>query len=136
MSYLLDSNACIALINGYPTAVRLRFDDATNRGEQMCLSSISLFELWYGVFKSTRTDFNALRLNSFLKRAINLLTFEDDDAKTAGELRAGLQRIGKPIGAYDLLIAAQALNRGLTLVTANISEFARVKTLVWEDWSR
>ena len=102
----------------------------------MCLSSISLFELWYGVFKSTRTDFNAHRLNSFLKRAIDLLPFEDDDAKTAGELRAELQRIGKPIGAYDLLLAAQAVNRGFTLVSANVTEFSRVKSLAWEDWSR
>lgn len=133
---MLDSNVCIALINGYPPVVRLKFDDATNRGEKVWLSSISLFELWYGVFKSVRVDFNAHRLNTFLKRAIGPLAFEDDDAKTAGEIRAELQRIGKPIGAYDLLLAAQALNRRLILVTANISEFARVKGLAWQDWSQ
>jgi tRNA(fMet)-specific endonuclease VapC len=136
VSYLLDTNACIALINGSPPRVRVKFDHVTRRGEQVCLSSISMFELWYGVFKSARPDFNAERLNSFLKRSIEMLAFGDDDAKVAGNLRAGLEHIGKPIGVYDLLLAAQAVNRGLTLITANVSEFARVKNLAWQDWSR
>ena len=136
MSYLLDTNACIALINGHPLSVRTKFDHVTTRGVRVCLSSISLFELWYGVFNSARPDFNAQRLNTFLKRSIELLAFDDDDAKAAGNLRAGLEHVGKPIGVYDLLIAGHALNRGLTLVTANISEFARVKNLDWQDWSR
>ena len=42
---------------------------------------------------------------------------------------------GAPIGAYDLLIAGQARRRGLTLVTANVSEFGRVSGLAWEDWA-
>jgi len=136
VSYLLDSNVCIALINGAPPKVRIKFDEVTSRGEQVFLSSISVHELWYGVFKSTRLEFNLQRLHSFLKRSIQVLTFDDEDAKAAGDLRARLARIGKPIGAYDLLLAGQALNRGLTVVTANVSEFSRVKKLVWEDWSR
>lgn len=101
----------------------------------MCLSSISVLELWYGVFKSAKPDFNTQRLNSFLKRSIEVLAFEDDDAKAAGHLRAELERIGKPIGVYDLLIAGHAVNRSLTLITANVSEFARVRNLAWQDWS-
>jgi tRNA(fMet)-specific endonuclease VapC len=53
----------------------------------------------------------------------------------AGDLRARLEASGTMIGPYDLLIAAQALRTGTTLVTANTSEFARVPGLVWEDWS-
>jgi len=49
-------------------------------------------------------------------------------------VRAQLERVGRPIGAYDLLIAGQALQRGYTLVTANAREFARVKGLRWENW--
>jgi tRNA(fMet)-specific endonuclease VapC len=135
VSYLLDTNACIALINGAPANVRAKFDLATERGQPVFLSSISLFELWYGVFKSARPEFNADRLNSFLKRSIELLAFEEEDARTAGDLRAGLERVGRPIGVYDLLLAGQALNRKLTLVTANVSEFSRVKNLSWQDWS-
>jgi PIN domain len=54
---------------------------------------------------------------------------------TAGDLRATLEAAGTPIGPYDLLIAAQALRTGATLVTANVSEFARVRGLVWQDWT-
>ena len=60
-------------------------------------------------------------------RAVNLLAFEPEDAKVAGQLRAGLESVGKPIGAYDLLIAGQALRHQLALVTANGREFSRVK---------
>jgi predicted nucleic acid-binding protein len=65
----------------------------------------------------------------------DLLDFDDEDARTAGQVRAALEGIGAPIGAYDLLIAGQALRRGLTVVTANTSEFARVAGLSWEDWT-
>ncbi len=53
----------------------------------------------------------------------------------AGEIRAALEKAGTPIGPYDLLIAAQALRRSATLVTANASEFSRVPRLSWQNWS-
>jgi tRNA(fMet)-specific endonuclease VapC len=53
----------------------------------------------------------------------------------AGEVRAALERAGTPIGAYDVLIAGQALRHGATLVTANVTEFARVNGLTWKDWA-
>ncbi|PYU09346.1 MAG: VapC toxin family PIN domain ribonuclease, partial [Acidobacteria bacterium] len=64
------------------------------------------------------------------------LPFEEEDARTAGKIRAAMEAVGKPIGAYDLLIAGQALRHKLTLVTANAKEFGRVKGLVWEDWAK
>lgn len=94
------------------------------------------FELWYGVSKSPRHEFNTKRLETFLAGPIIPLPFEDEDAKVAGSVRAALEISGKPIGAYDVLIAGQALKRQLTLVTANVSEFSRVKGLVWQDWAR
>jgi tRNA(fMet)-specific endonuclease VapC len=65
-----------------------------------------------------------------------VLPFESEDAEVAGEIRADLERTGKPIGAYDLLIAGQAIRNKVTLVTANVSEFARVKGLLWDDWGK
>jgi tRNA(fMet)-specific endonuclease VapC len=94
------------------------------------------FELSYGVAKSVRQAHNARQLEAFLAGPIVLLPFEHDDAKTAGTIRAALQASGIPIGAYDALIAGQALARQLTLVTANISEFSRVKGLSWQDWAK
>jgi tRNA(fMet)-specific endonuclease VapC len=136
VNYLLDTNACIALINDKPVSVRTRFQKVTIAGAQVFVSSIASFELWYGVRKSSRENFNAQRLETFLAGPIVELSFEDEDSKVAGSIRAALEVAGKPIGAYDLLIAGQALRRQLTLVTANVSEFSRVKGLAWQDWAK
>ena len=136
MNYLLDTNACIALINGKPIAVRNRFQKAINAGEQINLSTVALFELWYGVEKSEQKEANRNRLQTFLAGPITLIAFEEEDAKSAGSIRAALEKVGRPIGAYDLLIAGQAVRNKMTLVTANSKEFGRVKGLVWEDWAK
>ncbi len=136
MSYLLDTNACIAIINGAPGLVRNRFQKATGGDEQVCVSAVVTFELWYGVAKSTRPELNAKRLETFLAGPIVVLSFGQEDASVAGSIRSALEVLGKPIGAYDVLIAGQALARGLTLVTANVSEFSRVKGLSWQDWAK
>jgi tRNA(fMet)-specific endonuclease VapC len=135
VTYLLDTNACIALINGSPALVRTRFEGALSQQDKICVSSIVAFELWYGVAKSSRPDKNGQRLASFLSAPMEIVAFDDQDAAEAGAQRAILERIGKPIGAYDLLIAGQALRRGWTVVTANVSEFGRIKALQWEDWA-
>ncbi len=94
-----------------------------------------LYELWYGVARSERRRENAQRLRIFLSGNIDLIPFDEEDAVAAGDLRAALEAAGKPIGPYDLVIGAQALRSGATLVTANVSEFARVRGLAWEDWT-
>ncbi len=136
MDYLLDTNACIALINGSPVSVRKRLQKAATAGVQVFVSSVALFELWYGVAKSSRQEFNTKRVETFMAGPILLLPFDKEDARIAGSVRAALETSGKPIGAYDVLIAGQALKRPLTLVTANVSEFSRVKGLVWQDWAK
>jgi len=136
VNYVLDTNACIALINHTSAAVRSRFQKGLRGGALIYVSSVVTFELWYGVGKSAHQDFNSRRLETFLAGPIVLLPFEDTDSRVAGLIRATLQASGTPIGAYDLLIAGQALARQLTLVTANVSEFSRVKGLSWQDWAK
>jgi tRNA(fMet)-specific endonuclease VapC len=136
MNYLLDTNACIALINGKPPSVRAKFQKAADAGAQVFVSPIALFELWYGVAKSSRREFNKKRLETFLAGPVQLLPFGDVDAELAGTIRADLESVGKPIGAYDLVIAGQAVRNKLTLITANLSEFARIKALAWADWGK
>jgi tRNA(fMet)-specific endonuclease VapC len=109
---------------------------AAATGAQMLVSSIAVFELWYGAGKSTSQEFNRKRLETYLAGPVRVLPFEDADARVAGSVRAVLEAIGRPIAAYDLLIAGQALRHHLTLVTANVSGFSRVKGLVWQDWAR
>jgi tRNA(fMet)-specific endonuclease VapC len=94
-----------------------------------------LFELWYSVAKSSQVQENTERLRVLLSGDMDLLDFDDQDARAAGQVRATLEKDGPPIGAYDLLIAGQALRRGLTIVTANTSEFSRVTGLSWQDWT-
>jgi tRNA(fMet)-specific endonuclease VapC len=136
MDYLLDTNACIALNKGEPASVRARLDKAIHGGARVWVSSVVLYELWYGVAKSARPKESAEDLATFLAGPVRVLGFEEEDAREAGGVRAQLERIGKPIGAYGMLIAGQALSRKLTVVTANTKEFARVKSLIWEDWGR
>ena len=72
----------------------------------------------------------------FLEGPVRVLEFGEEDARYAGEIRNTLERIGRPIGTYDVLIAGQAMSRKLALVTANTKEFARIKGLAWEDWRK
>ena len=134
-TYLLDTNACIALINGTEVNVRRRFKRAVARESVILLSSIVAFELWYGVAKSQRKDRNAQRLETFLGGPLEWALFDEEDARAAGTVRAELETVGRPVGAYDVLLAGQARRRGATLVTSNTKEFARVHGLKWEDWA-
>jgi tRNA(fMet)-specific endonuclease VapC len=135
VNYLLDTNACIALINGSPPLVRLRLEQALKDGVSVAVSAVVAFELWYGAAKSARRQANRQRLETFFAGPLELVPFDDEDARAAGEVRAALESAGTPIGAYDLLIAGQALRYDATLVTANTAEFSRVADLRWEDWA-
>lgn len=135
MRYLLDANAVIALLTNRPAGVRERFRGTVAAGDSVALPSVVLFELWYGVARSQRRQENAQRLRVFLSSVVESVPFEEDDAAIAGDLRAALEAEGTPIGPYDLLIGAQALRLRARLVTANVSEFGRIKGLDWQDWS-
>jgi tRNA(fMet)-specific endonuclease VapC len=126
--FLLDTNAVIALLKGEAGFVaRLRRYEPGDFG----LSSIVLHELYYGAYKSQRVGANLARIEAL---RFEIVAFDEQDARRAGEVRAALAAAGTPIGPYDVLIGAQALARGLTLVTRNFGEFARVAGLRVEDW--
>ena len=135
MNYLLDTNVCIALMNENSPRIEARVVKELGANSQLSVSSVSVFELWYGVVKSSRLQSNTQKLAAFLANWINPLSFDEEDARFAGEIRAELKSIGRRIGEYDLLIAGQALRHKMTLVTANAREFGRIKDLTWEDWS-
>ena len=135
MTYLLDTNACIALIDGTPKDVRRRFQRAIAKEATMLVSSVVAFELWYGVAKSQRKEANTQRLQAFLAGPLEWTVFDEEDAREAGVVRAQLEIAGTPIGAYDVLIAGQARRRGATLVTSKVGEFDRVAGLKCEDWA-
>jgi tRNA(fMet)-specific endonuclease VapC len=130
---LLDTNACIAALNGRPRIVAERVASAIARRGPVSVSTISVFELWYGIEKSKRRDNNIRALGTFL-HPLQILSFDIEDAQVAAGIRARLERAGRPIGPYDCLIAAQAIRHGLILITANEKEFSRVSGLRFENW--
>lgn len=131
MKYLLDANAVIALLNDNrsPTAQRAR----RHRPNEVGISAIVAHELYYGAFKSQRTSRNVALVD---KLQFEVVEFDHQDARHAGEVRANLAASGTPIGPYDVLIAGQARARDLVLVTHNTAEFSRVPALRIEDWER
>lgn len=128
MKFLLDNNAVIALLRGHAGFLnRLRQHQPQDFG----IPAIVAHELFYGALKSQRATENLARVEGL---KFEVLDFDREDARHAGELRAALATAGTPIGPYDVLIAGQARARSLTLVTHNTREFQRVPGLRVEDW--
>lgn len=132
----LDTNAVIAFLNNPSSSVGRRMREVHNNGMPSHVSVIVLFELWYGAAKSGASQRNMERLADFFAGPVQVLTFDVEDSREAGEIRAVLAKAGTPIGPYDVLIAAQARRRGATLVTDNEKEFLRVPGLRVENWLR
>jgi tRNA(fMet)-specific endonuclease VapC len=129
--YLLDTNICIYIINRRPPKVFEHF--VGKPYGQVAISSITGAELSFGVAKSGSAR-NQQALDKFLA-PLEILPFDGAAMHRYGELRADLERTGRPIGALDTLIAAHALALGATLVTNNIREFERVPALPLENWA-
>jgi tRNA(fMet)-specific endonuclease VapC len=106
--------------SGRPDAAGAALKD----GASVAVSAVVAFELWYGTAKRARKQANRQRLETFFAGPLELVPFDDEDARAADELRAALETAGTPIGAYDLLIAGQALRYDATLVTASTAEFS------------
>jgi tRNA(fMet)-specific endonuclease VapC len=131
----LDTNIIIAAINQRAATVRQRLMKTLHEGTIVGVPTVVLYELWYGIKKSARAQQNTDALDNFLALDVTRWPFELEDAEEAGDIRAALERLGTPIGPYDVLIAAQARRRGAILVTANKNEFARVPGLQTQDWT-
>ncbi|MEK6372157.1 MAG: type II toxin-antitoxin system VapC family toxin [Acidobacteriota bacterium] len=129
--YLLDTNACIRILNGTSPAL---IDHLRSVPRSLVrLSSVVKAELLYGARKSSRVAENLRLLERFFD-TIASLPFDDRCAEAYGLLREELDRAGTPSGPNDLLIAATARARGAILVTHNVREFSRVAELRLEDW--
>ena len=131
MRYMLDTNICIYVIKHKPESVFRKLKKI--KPEDVCISSITYAELAYGVEKSAQPERNRLALSMMLS-SIEIVAFDDAAADEYGEIRAGLERKGTPIGSLDMFIAAHARSLGCTLVTNNTKEFCRVEGLEVVNW--
>ena len=132
MAFLLDTNVVSDLVRHPHGRIARRIADVGER--QVCTSIIVAAELRYGAAKKASARLSA-QLEAVLG-AIEVLAFENPADIVYGALRAQIEEKGRPIGANDLLIAAQALALRHTLVTDNTSEFSRVPELALENWLR
>jgi len=101
----------------------------------ICLSSVTVAELEYGIEKSMYPDRNRELLYGFLS-PFDIIPFSELDAENFGYIRAYLNKQGSPIGPYDLQIATQCVTRNLHLITNNVKEFERVPKLTIENWTQ
>ena len=131
MHYLLDTNICIYLIKKRSPEIIERFRKHSPR--DVAISTITLFELQYGIEKSQYRQRSEDALEKFLL-PLNVIDLDHSAAIEAASIRAQLEKKGLTIGPYDLLIAGLARSRDMTLVTNNTKEFKRVSALQLEDW--
>ncbi len=133
MRYLLDTDICIYVIKKHPPQVIEHLKH--HRPGDIAVSTITLFELQYGVEKSRQRSRSRQALSRFLS-PLRLLSLDSEGALEAATIRAQLQKTGEPIGPYDLLIAGLARSKDMILVSNNSKEFGRIKGLKLENWAR
>jgi len=133
MPFLLDTNVCIDYLTGRYPRVVARIQESSP--EDLFLSVVVVAELRFGADHSARRRTNHSRIDLLINE-VEALDFDLRAAATYGRVRSQLEAGGTPIGPNDMLIAAHALSRGLTVVTDNTEEFRRVKGLKVESWRR
>ena len=131
MNYMLDTNICIYLIKKKPEKILQKFKQFEL--SQLGISSITLSELLYGVYKSSKITQNKMALVQFAA-PFEIASYGDEAAEYYGRVRTFLEKQGTPIGSLDMLIAAHALSLGCILVTNNEKEFSRIPSLKIENW--
>ncbi len=132
MKYMLDTNMCIYLIKKQPQDVFEKFK--TLDVGDVCISSVTLSELMYGVQKSLHQEKNQAALEEFLS-PIEVFPYDEYAAVCYGQIRASLEKNGILIGPLDMMIAAHATSLNAVIVTNNTKEFSRVMNLKVENWT-
>lgn len=130
LKYMLDTNICIYTIKKKPIEVVQQFQKNQN---YLCISSITLMELYYGAEKSSNPQANLTEIELFVANLV-VLDYDAYAASHTAQIQAELSKAGKIIGAYDVQIAGHARSLGLIYITNNLHEFERVNGLRLENW--
>src|SRR6266700_2644775 len=129
--YMLDTDTCSYIMKRSSEVLLKRLQKVPV--SDVCISVITKSELLFGVEMSPRRQQDEMALNGFLAY-VEVLDFPDEAAAHYANIRSDLKTRGTMIGANDLFIASHARSLGLTLVTNNTHEFARVQDLTLENW--
>lgn len=129
--YLLDTDISSYVIRQRPPSVAARFNQ---HHAQLALSVISEAELRFGARRRESAAIT-MAVEEYLLR-VQILPWDSSAAMRYAQVRAELERRGRPIGNMDLMIAAHALATGRVLVTNNDKHFALVAGLKLENWAK
>jgi tRNA(fMet)-specific endonuclease VapC len=130
VTHLLDTDICVYWLNGRP---EVREQALAIGIANIAISSITVAELYFGAYNSTRIVPNLERAEQFVG-AIAIISPTTTTLRKFGELKANLRRIGQPVADFDLMIASTALSEQLTLVTNNTRHYARIPDLTRANW--
>lgn len=130
--YMLDTDVASYIMGNKSSKLMQKLQSVSTSA--VCISAITKSEISYGVEISPRRDRDRAALEFFLGY-VQVLDYPADAAFDYGQIRAQLKVRGALIGPNDTLIAAHARSLGLTLVTNNTREFARVPGLKIENWT-
>ena len=128
MSFILDTDHCIAILRG-----QLDVNKYIAPTANLYVTAITISELVYGAHKSDRASAHLTQVDLLLD-AVTILPFDEQPARRCGEIKDALRRMGSPIAEPDLQIASIALHHALPLVSHNQRHFARVPGLTLLDW--
>lgn len=131
MRWLLDTCVLSDFARGEPgTLARLKAASPAT----LAVSAITVMEVEYGLARAPARARRLAPVMHALLDAVAILPYAEEDARASAAVRAALETKGRPIGAYDILIAGTALAQGCALVTANEGEFGRIAGLRVENW--
>ena len=130
MTYLLDTNVCMAAMRGHPLVLEyLRAILPADCG----ISTISIYEIYLAIAGCQRPDIKHETVENLIG-AVNVLPFDPDAVKETARIRHELEQRGETVGLCDIMIAGQALSLGMTVVTQNTVEFQKIPGLLVQDW--
>jgi len=130
--WMLDTDTCSYILRAHPGGAVARFKQAAR--DEIVMSSVVLAELYYGAALLPNRAVLRRNIEEFVRRLL-LLPWDAVAADHYGDIRAALERRGRPIGGMDLMIAAHARSRHAVLVTNNLKHFRRVPDLKVENWA-
>jgi predicted nucleic acid-binding protein len=129
--FLLDTDTVIYALKGQTGVVEnLR----AHLHDPLYLSTITMMELYYGAYKSQNVEANLAKLKT-IEGSFPLLPPGPETVETFGRIKANLEVQGLRLADLDLIIAASALTRNLTLVTNNQRHFGRIRGLKLTNWA-
>ena len=131
MRYLLDTNICSYVLRSRPASVKARFDEAGPGA--LAVSAVVLAELLYGAARHPAGAAIRREIGDFVSR-LAVLPWDEAAAEHYGDIRAEIEKHGKPLGAMDLMIAAHARSRGATLVSNDVRHLHRIEGLLVANW--